>query len=128
MPASSLDSADSPIGLVARPRFVKSRTLVGKNPRFHNEKPYEQLVEETLGERADLKITQRLKLLEDADDRKIRRGDAIDFIESVLRKNAKKHRVTPRSARRTFAIHFAAFAAVYLVAAAAWCLVMGRWA
>jgi hypothetical protein len=123
MPASFVSTGDRPLGLVGGRRFVKSRPIQKAPPR-DGEKPYEQFVEESFGGKPAITMSHRLKLLEEADDRRIRRGDAIDFIESIQRKNAVKHRVAPRSRRRTFALHFAAFATVYLVAAAAWCLVI----
>jgi hypothetical protein len=123
MPASSFVSLPGPVGPVVGNRFVKSRTI-DKIPRADGQKPYEQLVEDTLGGKPEIKISDRLKLLEAADGRKIRRGDAIDFIESIQRKNRRQHRIPARSRARTFALHFTAFAVVYLTAAAAWCLIL----
>jgi hypothetical protein len=111
------------MGLVAGNRFVKSRTIE-KVPLEQGEKPYEQLVKDAFGGKPEIRMSHRLKLLEEADERKIRRGDAIDFIESVQRKNQSRLKVPARSPGKTFALHFAAFAAVYIVAAAAWCLVI----
>jgi hypothetical protein len=122
MPASSFVST-RPVGLVAGNRFVKSRAIETVPPR-DGEKPYEQLVLDTFNGKAEIRMSSRLKLLEEADDRKIRRGDAIDFIDAVQRRNEKKHRVPARSPGKTFALRFAAFAAVYLAVAAAWCLII----
>ncbi len=122
MPASSFVST-SAYGLVAGNRFVKSRPIE-KVPPKHGEKPYEQLVEAAFNGRPEIKMSQRLKLLEEADDRKIRRGDAIDFIDAVQRKNQSRLKVPARSPAKTFALHFAAFATVYVIAAAAWCLII----
>ena len=123
MPASSFVSTAGPVGLVAGHRFVKSRILE-KLPPKEGETPYEQLVEDAFAGKPEIKMSQRLKLLEEADGRKIRRGDAIDFVDAVQRKYQSRLKVPPRRPGKTFALHFAAFATVYIVAAAAWCLII----
>ena len=71
-----------------------------------------------------LKLSSRLRLLEEADNRRIRRGDAIDLIESTQRQLEKRFAVAPRGAMQIFATRYAAFAAVYIVIALAWCAVV----
>jgi hypothetical protein len=120
MPASAF----SPISasLVVRPRLVPSRT-VDRSPRLHGEKPFEQLVIEAF-DGPVLRLSRRIKLLETADDRRIRRGDALDVIESVQREVEEEYAIRPPGKIATFAKRFGAFAAAYVVIALAWCLLI----
>ena len=114
-------SPNSP-SLVVRPRLVRSRA-VDLAPRYHGEKPYQQVVTEAF-DGPVLRLSRRMKLLEIADDRHIRRGDALDVIETVRRDLESKHAIRRPGKAGLFARHFAAFAAAYAVVALVWCLVV----
>ena len=131
--------------LTRRPRFVESRPVgraaaaapaaapqplarrsgrpIEKTPNKYGEKPFEQMVAEAF-EGPVLRLSRRMDLLEKADERHIRRGDALDLIAAVKRELETRHGARPVSAARVFATRFAAFAAVYVVVAMAWCLVV----
>jgi hypothetical protein len=121
MPVSASFTPNSP-SLVVRPRLVVSRQ-VDTSWQYHGEKPFEQLVAEAF-DGPVLRLTRRIKLLEKADERHIRRGDAIDLIETTRRALEKKHSVRPPSRGSIFAKHFVAFAAAYAVVAMTWCLLI----
>jgi hypothetical protein len=116
----SVSVATAPASLVAGRRFVKSRPIE-QPPRF-GEKPYVTLVDDAF-DGANLTWSRRLKLLEEADARKIRRGDAIDVIDSAQRRRDKQFKVTRPSKLRAFAARYAIFAAAYIALAMAWCAV-----
>jgi hypothetical protein len=128
--------------LTRRPRFVVSRPVAAapapaaqvnrtvsrpleKTPPKYGEKPYEQMVKEAF-EGPSLRLSRRMELLEKAAERRIRRGDALDLMDAIRRENEDKTGVRRPSAVRVFAARFAAFAAVYVVVALAWCLVLAR--
>lgn len=90
---------------------------------MHGEKPFEQLVTDAF-DGPVLRLSQRMRLLEEAENRKIRRGDAIDLIELTRGQLEAKHAVKKPSIAKTIAVRFGAFAAVYAVAALAWCLLL----
>jgi hypothetical protein len=116
----SVSVATTPASLVAGRKFVKSKQIEAP-PRF-GEKPYVNLVDEAF-DGATLKWSRRLKLLEEADTRKIRRGDAYDVIEITQRRRDKQFKAARPSKLRAFAAHYAAFAAAYIALAMAWCAV-----
>jgi hypothetical protein len=120
MPATVVDA---PKTIVSRPRFVKSRSIEKVRPH-HGEKPFERLVDEAF-DGPVMRLSQRLRLLEEAGNRRICKGDALDLIASKQRELEKKHAIRKPSPRRIFATHFAAFAASYVLLALGWCLVMG---
>jgi hypothetical protein len=123
MPASAfIPSAGSSPSLVVRPRWVANRTI-DKSPRYHGEKPFEQLVSEAF-DGPVLRLSRRMKLLEIADERNIRRGDALDLIGQAQRELDAKHSVRRPTRASIFAKHFAAFATAYAVVALVWCLVV----
>jgi len=120
MPASAFSPA-SPT-LVVRPRLVPSRTI-DRSIRLHGEKPFEQLVAEAF-DGPVLRLSRRIKLLEVADERHIRRGDALDMIEQVQREIEDQHAIRPPSRSAVFFTRFAAFATAYAVVALTWCLLV----
>src|SRR2546427_9726228 len=99
MPGSAF-SPTSP-GLVVRPRLVPNRP-VGATWRLHQgvghggngAKPFEQLVAEAF-DGPVLRLSRRLKLLEIAEERRIRRGDALDAIDMVQRDVESHHAIRP---------------------------------
>jgi hypothetical protein len=101
-------------------KFVAARAI--EQPPQHGEKPFVKLVDDAF-DGATLKWSQRLRLLEEANTRKIRRGDALDVIGSTQRRREKQFKVTRPSKWRLFATHYAAFAAAYIALAMAWCAV-----
>src|SRR4029079_18465979 len=104
------------------PSFRRPRRAIEKPPQ-HGEKPFARLVEESF-EGHTLRLSRRMRLLEEADTRKIRRGDALDLIDMVQRDLNTLHRVTPQSTPGKFARKYFAFAAGYLALAMAWCALM----
>ena len=118
MPASATATVSAD---VSRPRPRNFRPI--EKPPQHGEKPFAQLVEEAF-EGPNLRISRRMRLLEEADTRKIRRGDALDVIDAIQRDRDRQFAILPRSASRLFTRKFLAFAAAYVVLAAAWCTVM----
>ena len=106
--------------MVSHGRFAKSRSIE-KTPQY-GEKPYAKLVDDAF-DGPMLKISQRLRLLEEADMRKIRRGDALDVIHATQRRREKQFAVKPKKPLGIFATHYAIFAAGYAALAAAWCIV-----
>ena len=107
---------------MVRPRLVPSRT-VASSYRLQSEKPFEQLVAEAF-DGPVLRLSRRIKLLEIADERHIRRGDALDVIEMVHREIDAAHAIRPPSKTVVFIKRFAAFAAAYALVALAWCLLI----
>jgi len=105
---------------LTRGRFVQSRQI--EKPPQHGEKPYVQLVDDAF-DGPTLKLSKRLRLLEEADTRKIRRGDALDAINSAQRRRHKQFAIKPTPAGKLFVARYAAFAAGYIALAAAWCTV-----
>ena len=120
MPASAFSPA-SPT-LVVRPRLVPSRTI-DRSIRLHGERPFEQLVAEAF-DGPVLRLSKRIKLLEIAEERHIRRGDALDTIEQVQREIEDQHAIRPPSKSVAFVKHFVAFAASYAIVALVWCLLV----
>jgi hypothetical protein len=116
----SVSAPAMPASLVAGRKFVKARAI--ERPPQHGEKPYVKLVDDAF-DGATLRWSKRLRLLEEADTRKIRRGDALDLIEAMQRQRAKKLKVPVPSKVRSFVIRYAAFAAAYIALAMAWCAV-----
>ena len=110
--------------LVQRPRFVRSRPIE-KEPPKHGEKPYEELVAAAF-DGPVLRLSQKMKLLEEADNRKIRRGDAIDLIEAMRREMRAKYAVKKPSAMQIFVKQYAVFVACYMAFALVWCVVLTR--
>ena len=106
---------------IPRSRFVRSRAIE-KPPRF-GEKPYAQLVEEAF-EGPVLRLSPRLRLLEEANNRNIRRGDALDLIAATQRRLEKEHAICPSSPATRFVRHFITFAFVYITVAIAWCVLV----
>ena len=104
-------------------RLVQPRPI--EEPPQHGEKPYVQLVDEAF-DGPTLRLSKRLRLLEEADARKIRRGDAIDVIVSAQRRREKQFAVKPRNPLGIFVTQYAAFAAGYVVLAIAWCMLFAR--
>src|SRR5882757_6772519 len=88
---------------------------IEKPPQF-GEKPYATLVDAAF-DGAVLRLSKRLRLLEEADARKIRRGDALDVIASTQRRREKALAIQPRKPLSIFATRYAAFAAAYLALA-----------
>jgi len=122
MPGSSTATvASASPGLVQRPRFVKSRAI--EQPPRYGEKPYQQLVEEAF-DGAVLRLSQKLRLLEEADNRHIRRGDAIDLITATRHRLEKKFSIPRPTKMGMFLKHFACFATAYLVFALACCAIV----
>ena len=113
-PASSARPPRDP-----RPKFVRSR-VIEKNPPKHGEKPYEQLVRDAFdGPR--LRLSRRVQLLEEAGNRKIRRGDAIDLIDATRRELEARHAVKKSGGLEIFFRQYAAFVACYVAVALVWC-------
>ena len=94
-----------------------------EKPPQYGEKPYVQLVDDAF-DGAVLGWSNRLRLLEEASTRKIRRGDALDAIAATQRRREKELAIQPRKPLGVFATRYAAFAAGYLALAVAWCVVM----
>ncbi len=109
-------------------RFVQSRQVKSRQiekPPQHGEKPYAQLVDEAF-DGPVLRLSTRLRLLEEATTRKIRRGDAIDLIGATQRRREELFAVKRRNPLGIFATQYAAFAAGYVVLAIAWCMLFAR--
>jgi hypothetical protein len=123
MPGSSTATGSfaTHAGLVQRPRFIKSREI--ESPPKFGEKPYKQLVEESF-DGPVLRLSQKLRLLEEADNRHIRRGDAIDLITATRHRLEKKFSIPRPTKTSIFIKHFACFATAYLVFALACCAVV----
>jgi hypothetical protein len=102
---------------------VPSRFRKIEEPPQHGEKPFAQLVDEAF-DGAALSLSNRLRLLEEANSRKIRRGDALDVIASIQRRREKALKVTPRNPLNLFATRYAAFVAAFVALASAWCAVI----
>src|ERR1051325_7943771 len=111
----------TPSMVSGRARFVKSRPV--NQPGRYGEKPCVKVVEGAFAGPV-LRLSARLRLLEEADQRGIRRGDALDAINNIQRARQKQFKLMPRTATQIFARHFAGFAAAYIVLAIAWCGVM----
>jgi hypothetical protein len=106
--------------MVSSRRFVKARQI--EKPPLHGEKPYVTLVDDAF-DGPTLRISQRLRLLEEADTRKIRRGDALDVIHATQRRREKQFAVKPKNPLGMFATRYVVFVAGYAALAAAWCIV-----
>jgi hypothetical protein len=117
----SVSVATVPSSLVVGRSFARSRPIE-QPPRF-GEKPYVQLVHDAF-DGANLTWSRRLKLLEEADARKIRRGDALDVIKSTQRRRDRQFKVTRPSRLRAFVTRYAIFAAAYIALAMVWCAVL----
>jgi hypothetical protein len=105
-----------------RPRLVPSRTI-DRSVRPHGEKPFEQIVSESF-DGPVLRLSRRIKLLEVAEERHIRRGDALDLIESVQREIEEEHAIRPPGKTAVFVKHFGFFAGSYAIVALVWCLLV----
>jgi hypothetical protein len=113
----------APIPPAPRKRFVAAR-VIEKTPPQHGEKPYAQLVIEAF-DGPVLRLSQKMKLLEEADNRKIRRGDALDLIAATQRELEAKHKVSKRvHPLEIFFKQYAVFVACYVAFALIWCGVM----
>jgi hypothetical protein len=124
MPAVSLVSL-SPGGaatLSVGTRLVRCRQVEKIAPQ-HGEKPYEQLVAESF-DGPVLRLSQKLKLLEEADSRHIRRGDAIALIETLQAQLELAFAVPRPSKTRVFVRRFCLFVAAYALVAMAACLLL----
>jgi hypothetical protein len=123
MPASAF-SPQLP-SLIVRPRLVPSRTIgtIGQTLRLQGERPFEQVVAEAF-DGPVLRLSQRIKVLEVAEQRHIRRGDALDVIETVQRELEQKHDLRPPCRTCVFLKRFGIFAAVYVVVAMTWCMLI----
>jgi hypothetical protein len=108
-------------GLVTRPRFVSARAI--EKPPQHGEKPFDQLVSEAF-DGPVLRLSNRLRLLEEASNRHIRRGDALDLIHVTQKKLEQQFAIAQPTATYLFAKRYAKFAIVYVVVALAWCVLM----
>jgi hypothetical protein len=111
---------------VVRPRLVRNRTVhtvQTSSYRLQSEKPFEELVAEAF-DGPVLRLSRRIKLLEIAEDRQIRRGDALDVIEDVQQDIEAALAIRPPSTTIVFAKRFAAFATAYGAVALAWCLLI----
>ena len=71
-----------------------------------------------------LRLSRRLKLLEIAEERRIRRGDALDAIDMVQRDIESQHSIRPACKTCVFIKRFATFAAAYVIVALVWCLIV----
>jgi hypothetical protein len=108
-----------------RTRLVRAR-VVEKAPPQHGEKPYAQLVAEAF-DGPVLRLSQKMKLLEEADNRKIRRGDALDLIAAAQRELEAAHPVEPRRSKwHKFFTRYAIFVACYVMFAVIWCVILTR--
>ena len=103
---------------------MRSRAIEKEPPKY-GEKPYQHLVAAAF-DGPVLRLSQKLKLLEEADNRKIRRGDAIDLIEATRRELAAKYAVKKPSTVEIFVKQYAVFVACYLAFALVWCVVLAR--
>jgi hypothetical protein len=122
-PAPAAMPAPAPIPPAPRKRFVAAR-IVEKTPPQHGEKPYAQLVFDAF-DGPVLRLSQKMKLLEEADNRKIRRGDALDLIAATQRELEAKHKVRKRvHPLEIFFKQYAVFVACYVAFALIWCGVM----
>lgn len=125
MTARSRNSVTSaaPIPPAPRKRIVTARVI--EKPPQHGEKPYAQLVRDAF-DGPVLRLSQRMKLLEEADNRKIRRGDALDLIAATQRELEVKYDIAPRENKwRKFFTRYAAFVACYVLLALIWCVILG---
>ena len=122
-PAASAAAAASP-SLVKRPRFVRSRAIEKEPPRY-GEKPYDELVLKAF-DGPVLRLSQKMRLLEEADARKIRRGDALDLIAATQRELEARHAVKPETKVQTFFRKYAIFVACYAMFALIWCVILSR--
>ena len=73
---------------------------------------------------AVIRLSEKLRLLEEADRRHSRRGDAIDAIESTRRRLENRYAVRHPSAMHVFFRRYAFFATGYMLLAIAWCFVV----
>jgi hypothetical protein len=105
-------------------RLVRCRVVEKIAPR-HGEKPYEQLVAESF-DGPVLRLSRKLQLLEEADLRHIRRGDALALMESVQVQLERAHAVPRPSKAGLFLRRFALFAAAYAILAVVACVVLSR--
>lgn len=121
-PAASSSAPVSSPPRVKRSRFLRPRRIEKEPPR-HGEKPYEQVVAEAF-DGPVLSLSERLKLLEIADSRRIRRGDALDLIAATRRALEAKHAVSIPGRLEIFVRQYAAFAACYVSFALVSCVVM----
>ena len=121
--AATSARSTAPIPPAPRKRFVAAR-VIEKTPPQHGEKPYARLVADAF-EGPVLRLSQKMKLLEEADNRKIRRGDALDLIAATQRELEAKHKVAKRiHPLEIFFKQYAVFVACYVAFALIWCGVM----
>jgi hypothetical protein len=105
-------------------RFVRCR-MVEKVAPQHGEKPYEQLVADAFHGPV-LRLSEKLKLLEEADARRIRRGDALELMASVQGQLEAALAVRQPSKTAIFLRRFIIFALAYGAVAVAACVMIGR--
>ena len=94
-----------------------------EKPPQHGEKPFAQLVDEAF-DGAVLSFSSRIRLLEESQTRKIRRGDALDVIKSTQHRRERELKIAPRGTLSVVATRYAVFAAGFVALATAWCLVI----
>lgn len=99
--------------------------MVEKTAPRHGEKPYEQLVAESF-DGPVLRLSRKIRLLEEADLRHIRRGDALELMESLTDQLERAHSVPRASKTALFLRRFALFAAGYAILALAGCVIVSR--
>jgi len=114
--------AKVPVPAATRP--LRCRAVEKVAPR-HGERPYEQLVADAF-DGPVLRLSEKLKLLEEADLRHIRRGDALELMDSVQHQIEAALAVKPPSKAAVFAKRFLIFAAAYGAVAGAACLMLAR--
>jgi hypothetical protein len=112
-----------PTAKLRRPRREVLARAIEKTPLQHGEKSYERLVAEAF-DGPVLRLTNKIKLLEEADTRKIRRGDALDLIDAIRRELEAKHCVYKPGRVGTFLRQYAVFAACYAMIALIWCALL----
>lgn len=111
--------------LTGRPaRFVRSRSIEKELPK-HGEKPFETLVADAF-DGPVLRLTEKMSLLEEADRRHIRRGDALDLIAATRRDLEAKAGARPPGKLHTFFTRYFVFVACYVMFALIWCVILSR--
>jgi len=105
-----------------RRRALLARAIE-KTPPQHGEKPFERLVAEAF-DGPVLRLGKQLSLLEEAGNRKIRRGDAIDLIEATRAELEAKHAIYTPGRTGMFLRRYATFVACYVAVALIWCAIM----
>jgi hypothetical protein len=122
-PARAFGQVGGPRSGAVAPRPVRCRTVEKVAP-LHGEKPYEQLVADAF-DGPVLRLSEKIRLLEEADMRHIRRGDALELMESVQAQIEAALAVEKPGRAAVFAKRFLFFAVAYGAAAAAACVILG---